>query len=93
MRPNIKGLPENLTAAINNIDSEVLMFIMILASALLVMLILDYIFSSLAVYRLIKNRNLDNAVLAWIPLVGEIFIGKVYDNINEKQGKKTNFAI
>lgn len=40
-----------------------------------------------------KNRNLDNAFLAWIPIVRAYAVGKVYDDINEKQGKQTNFSI
>ena len=70
-----------------------LAFFGFLVLAILVMAIIGYIFQSLAFYKFMQDRNLDNAFLAWIPVVRAYTIGKVYDDINEKQGKKTNFSI
>lgn len=63
------------------------------AVILLPVLLITYIFQSLAFYRFMKNRNIENAFLAWIPIVRAYTVGKVYDDINEKQGKKTSFGI
>lgn len=68
-------------------------FLLFLICSILIMFVLEYIFSSMAFYNFMKNRNLDNAFLAWIPIVNAYAVGKVYDDINEKQGKQTNFAI
>lgn len=68
-----------------------LIFIVIIA--MFAMAILAYIFHSIAFYRFMKNRNIENAFLAWIPVVRAYTVGKVYDDINEKQDKKTNFGV
>ena len=68
-------------------------FIFIVIIAMFVMAILAYIFQSLAFYRFMKNRNIENAFLAWIPIVRAYTVGKVYDDINAKQDKKTNFSV
>ena len=53
--------------------------------------VLTYIFYSLAFFRFMKSRNLKKAFLAWVPFASYYAVGKVYDDINEKQGKHTNF--
>ncbi len=63
----------------------------VLCFAVIAMSVLAYTFYSLAFYRFMKSRNLKRAFLAWIP--GSYYaVGKVCDDINEKQGKKTNFS-
>lgn len=86
---NLNGIAANMTG----LSGEVIAFLGIFIVLVLVMIILAYIFESLAIYRIMKNRNLNNAFLAWVPIACYYAIGKVYDDINEKQGKKTNFSI
>lgn len=69
-----------------------LAFFGFLLLAILVMAIIQYILHATAFCKFMTDRNLDNAFLAWIPVVGVYAIGKVYDDINEKQGKKTNLS-
>lgn len=61
--------------------------------AFMLSFILTYVFSSIAFYRFMKNRNLDNAFLAWIPIVNVYTIGKVCDDINESKSKNTHFSV
>ncbi len=64
----------------------------VLGFAVFAMSILQYTFFSLAFYRFMKSRNLKKAFLAWIPFASYYAVGRVYDDINEKQGKQTNFS-
>ena len=82
-----------IAASIAGFSVGLLIFFLVLIFAIIVMAVLGYIFESLAFYRFMENRNLDNAFLAWLPIVRHYTIGKVYDDINEKQGKNTNFGI
>ncbi len=83
----------NIAASMAGFGVGVIFFFLALVLIMLVMFILAYVFESLAFYRFMQNRNLDNAFLAWIPIVRHYTFGKIYDDINEKQGKKTNFGI
>ena len=83
----------NVAASMAGFGAGVVLFFIALVLIIFIMFILEYIFKSLAFYNFMQNRNLDNAFLAWIPIVRHYTFGKVYDDINEKQGKKTNFSI
>ncbi len=52
-----------------------------------------YIFGSLGLYTLAKRRGFDNAYLAWIPIASMYLLGSVYDDVNRRQGKQTNYGI
>ena len=82
-----------ITASMAGFGAGIVIFFLVLIFAFLIMYFLAYIFESLAFYRFMENRKLDNAFLAWIPIVRSYTVGKVYDDINEKQGKKTHFSI
>lgn len=82
-----------LGAGIAGFGIGIIIFVFVLVFSMLIMAVLSYIFESLAFYRFMENRNLENAFLAWIPIVRAYTVGKVYDDINEKDGKKTNFSI
>ncbi len=83
----------NIAALFASLGVGFAFFIFFFILALVAMAIVAYIFQSLAFYRFMLNRNIENAFLAWIPIVRAYAVGKVYDDINEKQGKKTNFGI
>lgn len=55
--------------------------------------VLTYIFYSLAFFRFMKSRRLKKAFLAWIPFASYYAVGRVYYDINKKQGKQTNFSL
>lgn len=82
-----------VAASIAGFGVGVLIFVFVLIFAIIVVAILGYIFESLAFYRFMENRNLDNAFFAWIPFASYYAVGKVYDDINEKQGIQTNFSL
>ena len=75
----------------NNTDIVIGLFF-VLCFAAFAISVLTYIFYSLAFFRFMKSRNLKKAFLAWVPFASYYAVGKVYDDINEKQGKKTNFS-
>lgn len=81
------------TALSGNVSSLCAVFVMffpfILAASIL--MILTYVFSALPFFKFIKSRKLKYAFLSWIPILDVYNIGKVYDDINKKSGKKTNF--
>lgn len=55
-----------------------------LAAYLVIVLIVGivcYVFTALSLYQMAKNRNIDNAWLAWIPIANAFIMGKI---INEK---------
>ena len=83
----------NLGAGLAGLGAGVAFVLLIGIFAILIMCILAYIFSSMAFYRFMKSRNIENAFLAWIPVVAAYTVGKVYDDINEERGKHTNFGI
>lgn len=83
----------DISASLAGLGAGIILFFVFLAIAWLVMIIIAYVFHSLAFYNFMKDRNLDSAFLAWIPIVNAYAVGKVYDDINEKQGKTTKFSI
>lgn len=83
----------DLGASMAGFGAGIAIFLFILAFGILIMLLLEYIFQSLAFYNFMKNRNLENAFLAWIPIVSVYTIGKGFDNINELQNKKTYLGV
>ncbi len=76
-----------------NSSDIVISLFFILGFLLIAISILQYVFYSLAFYRFMKSRNLKKAFLAWIPFASYYAVGRVYDDINEKQGKQTNFSL
>lgn len=83
----------DINTILAGLGAGIVFFIFALLFIFFVMFILSYVFHSLAFYKFMKNRNLDNAFLAWIPVARAYAVGKVYDDINENQGKKTNYGI
>ncbi|MEE3333146.1 MAG: hypothetical protein VZR54_02600 [Ruminococcus sp.] len=53
-----------------------------------------YIFGSLGLYKIAKNRNIPNPWMAWIPVANSYLLGKIGDYYDLKNtGKCNNFAI
>ncbi len=52
---------------------------------------IDYVFFSLALYNLVKSRNLNNTYLAWIPVLNSYTMGHVCDSINYEYHNKKLF--
>ncbi len=59
--------------------------------AFVVMIFLQYIFSSIAIFRMMKNQNIDYPFLAWIPIVRCYALGSVHDDIKREEGKDPYF--
>ena len=87
----VKSILENMFH-ISSTDLVISLFF-ILGFVLIAISILQYVFYSLAFYRFMKSRNLKKAFFAWIPFASYYAVGKVYDDINEKQGIQTNFSL
>lgn len=52
-----------------------------------------YVLRSIGLYTLAKNRSIENAWLAWIPVGSSWLLGQIADDINFRQGKKTNYSL
>ena len=57
----------------------------------IIMLFLNYIFQSLAIYRMMKSRKIKGAFLSWIPVTFFYALGSVCDDIKRKNDEKTKF--
>lgn len=67
-------------------------FLAIMFVALAVLLV-QYIFTGLAIMTIAKNRGIKYPWLIWIPIANNYQLGAVADDINEKLGNKTNYRI
>lgn len=63
----------------------------LLLASLLFFVVL-YIFESIALYTIAKNRGIKNAFLSFIPVAEYYILGKVYDDISATMNKKTGYA-
>lgn len=61
--------------------AAILSFVAAYLVIILIIGIVCYVFNSLSFYQMAKNRNMDNAWLAWIPIAKTYLMGKI---INEK---------
>ncbi|MDF2567609.1 MAG: hypothetical protein K0R90_1065, partial [Oscillospiraceae bacterium] len=50
-----------------------------------------YVFQSLGLMTLAKKRNIQNPWMAWIPFAGTYLLGKVADDVTERNGKRTSY--
>lgn len=77
------GLSEFLGSAVGAGIITALVFALIILIALAVVM---YIFESLAIYRIAKNRGIENPWLAWIPIGSAWIVGKIGDYYLEREG-------
>lgn len=68
----------------------ILTFIVLMFCA---MCVLEYIFHSLAIYRIMKKRQLSKPFLAWIPFTYPYALGSVYDDITREERKDYRFRM
>ena len=64
-------------------DSAVTALLAFLAAYLVIIIIyavVAYIFTSLGLYTMAKNKNIDNAWLAWIPIANNYLLGKIMND-------------
>ena len=59
--------------------------------AFVVMTFLQYIFSSIATFRMMKKQNINYPFLAWIPIMRYYALGSVCDSIKRENGKNSYF--
>ncbi len=63
-------------------------------SIALIIGIISYVFESISLYTIAKNRGIENPWLAWIPVANAFLLGKISDYYTVKEtGKSNNFAI
>ena len=55
-----------------------------------VIAIIGYVFRSLGLYRMAKNRGISAPGLAWVPIAYSYLLGKVSDDISLNSGKRTH---
>ena len=73
-------------------ESVIITFIFFMGAFLFILTImgfLGYIFESIAVFRMMKQRNMENPGLAWVPIIHNYAIGSVHDDIKREQGKNS----
>ena len=73
-------------------ESVIITFIFFTVVCLFVLLImgfLGYIFESIAIFRIMKQRNMENPGLAWVPIIHNYALGSVHDDIKREQGKNS----
>ncbi len=70
---------------------QILRFAVIIVIIYMVMVFLNYIFQSIAMYRLMKSRKIKLAFLSWIPITYCYALGSIYDSIKRENGQKTYF--
>ena len=76
---------------IEGLAALVILMILFIWIAFFVMLILDYIFSSIAMSRMMTKQNIDYPFLAWIPIARAYALGSIHDDIKRQQGKDPRF--
>ena len=54
---------------------------------------LNYIFHAFACSKIMQSRKMNNPFLAWLPIGGNYSLGKICDDINNKNNKKSNFKV
>ena len=54
---------------------------------------LNYVFHATACSQIMQIKKIDRPFLAWLPIGGNYSLGKICDNINNKNNKKSNFKI
>ena len=70
---------------------QILRFAVIIVVIYMIMVFLNYIFQSIAMYRLMKSRKIKSAFLSWIPITYCYALGSIYDSIKRENGQKTYF--
>lgn len=71
-------------------DAKILAFILLMFCA---MCVLEYIFHSLAIYKIMKKRQLNKPFLAWIPFTYSYALGSVYDDITREKRRDYRFRL
>ena len=71
-------------------DFKILVFILLVFCT---MCILEYIFHSLAIYKIMKKRRIRKPFLAWIPFTYSYALGSVYDDITREKRKDYRFRL
>ncbi len=75
---------------ISNYGTMANVFVIFAVSFSLAYLFCTYIFKSVGMFHLAKRWNLQSAVLAWIPVVNNIYLGYMADKLNAKDDKKSH---
>lgn len=52
-----------------------------------------YVMQALSLYTMAQKRGIANAWLAWVPVGSSWILGALADDINARQGKKTNYGL
>lgn len=70
--------------------SFVEVYICIFFIAILLYSLVSYCLKSFGMYKMAKNRNFDNAYLAWLPFARFYLFGKISDDINKQKNVKSS---
>lgn len=71
------------------LNPNIIMPITLAATFLMAFAFCKYIFNSVGLFTIAKNRGKNNGILAWIPFVNICYAGYIADDINKKSGKKS----
>lgn len=77
--------------AIFAVFGAVALFILIIWLIVLAYLVVVYILSSIATYKISKSRGYKNAWLAWVPVANSYVLGSIADSIDGYNGKRSYY--
>lgn len=93
LRYEISGIPKEL---MHFGDSLAMAAAAVAALVLLVVLAIaatTYVLRAIGLYTMAKNRGVENAWLAWVPVGNNWLLGQIADDAALRQGKKTNYSL
>lgn len=92
--------PDDFFSGYNSFNGEdmavigmIAIFALIVCFFALLYAAVRYVFNSIGLYTIAKNRGMDNAFLAFIPVVNSYYLGKIADDINKTMNKKSSNAV
>lgn len=88
-----RNLPEMFFGLGRGVAALVLAAVLFVALLLVAIGVVTYVMQSLSLYTMAKNRGIDYAWLAWVPIGNSWILGALADDINARQGKKTCYGL
>ncbi len=84
--------PEFFSTGVQDVLSAIIMILLSMFFALVVFSA-QYIFQSIGLYNIAKNRGMKNPFIAFIPFANIYYFGKIADDIDATMSKKSNYAV
>ena len=92
-RYEINGVPKELMHLGEGLAVVAGVIALAVALVVLAFAAATYVLRSMGLYTMAKNRGIDNAWLAWVPVANNWLLGEIADDINRRKSKKTNYSL